>query len=884
MIKVENLTKIYSNKKLTVKALDDISFTLPNTGMVFILGKSGSGKSTLLNMIGGLDNFTSGEITIDGNSFSKFKMKDYDDYHNEWLGFVFQDFCLIDDLNIYQNIALSLDLQRKTIDDTYKKNIENILSMVDLVGMGERKVTELSGGQKQRVAIARALVKKPRIILADEPTGNLDSKTSRHILELLKKLSKDRLVIIVSHNTDDAKTFADRIIELADGKIIRDEIKNEKFIDSATLNETTLTLPKDRAINEAEIEEINHTLQAKKSNKITKIKQGSSAFSPNKESTKDPYVQKRFLHRLKLRKKRALTLSTQFLKKRWLNSSVTVLIVSLLMFVFGLCQFMISLDTSEMFADSLRASNQEVIMAYKGQYTDAFDTQFNTSYCLDTTPDIEKFREAGYNDKIYQLYSIGAVHANNHLMLGYTVPNSSIEKFYATEACGTLVCDMDYITRIWGDEHGNINIIAGELDRTEYGIIITDYMADSYFYFKNKPIDYESLITTTPYRMPINAIIDTDYETRFAEAKNLISEMKNLKRTELSSEQIDVIMRAGEAIRRSYAICYTINSDFVEDYSTTSTSYTYLTNYYLSNNTLGLAGLGESSYIFYNSNYDLKDNEISMRVDQYNKLFKDSPGFQMYTDDTVGTFTPITFTLEKYPLNLQNNPSANYSLEITIKSLHKSTVNKGNQSSVYASRDLFNYFKKAELIPFALYFTNTDKAAELYEVFDELAYHLKSDLFTSIDSVGKMAKVFNQFFDIIIWVIFAAGVLLLVSFARQNIKRRTYDIGVMKSLGSTTREIGFIFGMQVFLVGILICIFSTIALYFGTTIVNGILVESVMAIVGTRSLRGTTILQFRPFAVIINATFVLTIILLTIIATVGRLHKIKPSQIIRSKE
>ena len=101
MIKVENLTKIYNNKKgLMVKALDDISFTLPDTGLVFILGKSGSGKSTLLNMLGGLDNFDKGEITIHGNNFSKFKMRDYDDYHNEWLGFVFQDFCLIDDLTI----------------------------------------------------------------------------------------------------------------------------------------------------------------------------------------------------------------------------------------------------------------------------------------------------------------------------------------------------------------------------------------------------------------------------------------------------------------------------------------------------------------------------------------------------------------------------------------------------------------------------------------------------------------------------------------------------------------------------------------------------------------------------------------------------------------
>ena len=469
-------------------------------------------------------------------------------------------------------------------------------------------------------------------------------------------------------------------------------------------------------------------------------------------------------------------------------------------------------------------------------------------------------------------------------MHGYTARQSSLYDFYATESFGTLICDEEYLTKIWGDATNNIPLIAGELEKYEYGFIITDYIADSYFYHANKPIDYDSIMNKSPYRLPINAIIDTDYETKFADAKTSIQNLKKMKRGEIPSDQIDTMMKAMEEIMRSYGICYTLNPDFVNAYSTQSTSNSFIANFYMQNESLGLFATGDTAHIFYRDAFDLQNNEVAMRVDFYNKLFKNSPGYQAYSNDTVDSFTPITLTFEKYPMTITDESTPKYTFEITIKSLLKTNINVGTPTTIFTSRELFNYFKKAELIPFALYFSNTDAAAELYETFDDLAYHLKSDLFTSIDSVGKMAKVFNQFFDLIIWVIFAAGVLLLVSFARQNIKRRTYDIGVMKSLGSTTKEIGFIFGVQVLLVGLLICLCSTIALYFGTGIVNGILVESVMNIVGTRSLKGANVLKFSPFVVIINITFVLTIILLTIITSVGRLHKIKPSQIIRSKE
>ena len=220
MIEAKNLKKVYKTKKgVVVKALDDISVKLPDTGMVFILGKSGSGKSTLLNVLGGLDSFDSGEIIIKGTSAKAFKQSHYDSYRNTYIGFIFQEYNVLEELTVGANVALAIELQgRKPTDD----EINKILKKVDLDGYGQRKPNELSGGQKQRVAIARALVKNPEIIMADEPTGALDSATGRQVFDTLKSLSKEKLILIVSHDREFSEQYADRIIELADGKIISD--------------------------------------------------------------------------------------------------------------------------------------------------------------------------------------------------------------------------------------------------------------------------------------------------------------------------------------------------------------------------------------------------------------------------------------------------------------------------------------------------------------------------------------------------------------------------------------------------------------------------------------------------------------------------------------
>lgn len=222
MLEIKHLSKIYKSKNVEVHALNDINLKIQDKGMVFILGKSGSGKSTLLNVLGGLDQFSEGEIIICGKSSHDFKQSDFDSYRNTFIGFIFQEYNVMNNFTVKENIALALQLQGKKVDDDI---INDILNEVDLQGLGDRKPNELSGGQLQRVAIARALIKKPEIIMADEPTGALDSRTGKQVFDTLKKLSKDKLVLIVSHDKEFAKNYADRIIELADGKIISDTSK-----------------------------------------------------------------------------------------------------------------------------------------------------------------------------------------------------------------------------------------------------------------------------------------------------------------------------------------------------------------------------------------------------------------------------------------------------------------------------------------------------------------------------------------------------------------------------------------------------------------------------------------------------------------------------------
>ncbi len=224
MFKLKNVVKEYTSKSGKVVALNNINLTLQDTGFVFLLGKSGCGKSTFLNVLSGLDKVTSGDIEVNGENLKDFSPKALDDYRNRSVGFVFQEYNLIEEYSVYENVAISLSLRRENNID---EKVSEALTLVGLAGYEKRKISELSGGQKQRIAIARAIVANVEVLFADEPTGNLDSVSSKEIFEILQKLSKKILVFTVTHDAENAKQYGDRIITMSDGLIVSDEIINE---------------------------------------------------------------------------------------------------------------------------------------------------------------------------------------------------------------------------------------------------------------------------------------------------------------------------------------------------------------------------------------------------------------------------------------------------------------------------------------------------------------------------------------------------------------------------------------------------------------------------------------------------------------------------------
>ncbi len=380
MLEIRNLTKIYRSKTGDqVRALDNVSISFPESGMVFILGKSGSGKSTLLNVMGGLDSYDSGEFVIKGKSSKDFGGSDFDAYRNTFIGFIFQEYNVLDDFSVGANIGLALELQGKKATD---ERINSILSQVDLLSYAKRKPNELSGGQKQRVAIARALVKEPQIIMADEPTGALDSNTGKQIFDTLKALSREKLVLVVSHDRDFAERYADRIVELSDGRIISDVTKHEKqsvpLSDGIQkINDRILRIKGGYRLTEVDLKMINDYLSKNDSDIIlsgdgrindelrsaagigadgsTSVFEGTNA---EKDYTLKPYRKEdsKFI-RSRLPIKNALKMGTSGLKHKKFRLAMTIFLSLIAFTLFGFANTMATYEKTTATINSLLDSN-----------------------------------------------------------------------------------------------------------------------------------------------------------------------------------------------------------------------------------------------------------------------------------------------------------------------------------------------------------------------------------------------------------------------------------------------------------------------------------------------------------------------------------------------
>ncbi len=386
MLEVVNLTKVYESKKgATVRALDGVSLRFPETGMVFLLGKSGSGKSTLLNICGGLDSATDGEIIVKGRSSKNFSQSDFDSYRNTFIGFIFQEYNILNEFSVEANIALALELQGKPND---KAAIAKLLEEVDLTGYAKRKPNTLSGGQKQRIAIARALIKSPEIIMADEPTGALDSSTGKQVFDTLKKLSRDKLVLVVSHDREFAEQYGDRIIELKDGRILSDISKTQETQTVVSENVTaigdTLCVKNGSKLNDRDFDEIKAFLKKapsdvliaagerdvksfKQVNRITDdgekevFRDTDEAKLPTKNYTE---ADSKFI-RSRLPMRHAVKIGASGLKNKPVRLTFTVLLCTVAFILFGLLSTIMFYDSDSTLAQTLKDSDYTMLRINK---------------------------------------------------------------------------------------------------------------------------------------------------------------------------------------------------------------------------------------------------------------------------------------------------------------------------------------------------------------------------------------------------------------------------------------------------------------------------------------------------------------------------------------
>lgn len=887
MIELINLSKVYSNSKFDVEAIKNLNLKFKDNGFVFIVGKSGCGKSTLLNLMGGLDSVTLGDIVCDGNHLSKMTEKELNDYRNRYLGFVFQDYCLIEDLTVYENIALALDIKGEKISREKRKElVYSTLEKVELdKSMANRKIKELSGGQRQRVSIARTLIKDPKLILADEPTGNLDSRTSKTILELLQNLSKDRLVIIVSHNMEDAMKYADRIVELSDGVVISDIERTGEDIHSFEVENGVLTLPISKKFTSEELEEINEKL---KSRKIKKIVQHSDGFEDTKEiegvSKKIP------IKADTMKFNSSCALASKFLRKRVFAGVFTIFSIILLVFILGMCQFLTQFNSPDTIAKTMVENGETQVLAYKGYFDEDINKEVYSKYIDITDDEIQAFRDNGYTGNIFRLYrdpycSIGYASENEYRIddaLNY------VNGIYLAETHGTLQCTEEYLVKTFGID-GKLEYLAVADDPKPAGVLIPDYVADSVI--ANRPYNepsYEHIVTHFSCdRKYINGIFKTDYKEKYADVlKHLINSYRGVSTKSDKDAMRERIKQFNNDVRMYYGIAYTTNPNYMEDLKelVDINTHTHVTSVDINveNHDLSFHNFVAYNYAKYLGD-DLEANEIAIEYDIFNQIFGDIVG-KTYTAEDYTNFEPITITFTKN--DATDDKKIEYTKEMVIKKLLPTEIigwTDKMSKVIIVSPEIFELFYTTARETYGLLFDDIYQMDKMYGLFTDNCFRVNSDVYLNIKSVGDIVEIFIELFWLMLVVVAAVCVLLLINYSYGNIKKRYYEIGVMKALGASTRSVGFIFSLQTILAGIAICVSSTLMLIFLCEPINLILSNKLLEFIGNKNLGVLQIIVPNTITIILNMCAIIVVTVVSCLIPIRRIHKIKPKIIINDK-
>ncbi len=928
MLQVKNLKKSYRSKRAgETQALKGIDLTFGDKGLVFILGKSGCGKSTLLNLLGGLDSFDEGEIIINGKSSKDFTKADFDSYRNTYLGFVFQEFNIIESFSIAKNIGLALQLQHKKSDKTA---IDEILKKVELDGFGERKPNELSGGQKQRVAIARALIKDPEIILADEPTGALDSATGKAVLNMLRKLSEEKLVIIVSHDREFAEEYADRIVELKDGVVISDRTRvedddNAKWKEEIVpINSEIIRIPKGKPLDEQTINEINETLLNAKTDTYLMLGEESHAekaypevmeevkakgyvsantFVKTEEDQIKSDKKAMALIKSKLPLKDAFKIGASNFGAKKFRLVFTIFLSVLSLCFFGFADIFASYDRAETYANAFYEGDAYYMKIGKtANYGSGgiFDGLMSTGIAFSKS-DVEKLEER-YGDSLMKCYRLDSYSVRANFF-----KSSSDQFFQPNYYNGYIVMER------------NDDIVAyGRFPETYDEIMISDYMAKGY-------IDLSASVTTSNgtkeyvfdnYDQLMGHILNIDgkdltivgvFKTSFY---HLYDKLSSYNEHDLASNAEAQVMR--EAYNSDLSMYYgkvIVKKGFEEEIKDKRTTYD-------ANIVVNIPLVNPTDYVYRNTisvtvdpTGQLKKGEVIIPASYYKEMkygyytadgesnktyvaileeFNSPQEFECYvpifaweTDpETAGTIFRKNYTVVSvYDDGMLDEEGYFYSTVYEDKVAYAKQyegIGEQYRTTMYMSREDFDELLDEVYTPNSVLIDARMSGAELH---DEISYLFENNYSVEGRNEGELSIVdslmgtFVSIFYIVAAVLAVFVILLLYNFMSTSVVNKKKEIGILRAIGARGMDVAKIFIVEALLIGAIV-----LAIVFPTIIVlTDVLQNALLSAVAVK------IISFKVRQVFTITGITLLILIISSVIPVARISSKKPIDAILNK-
>lgn len=914
MLEIKNVYKTYSSKNgVTHRALENVSLKFADKGLVFILGKSGSGKSTLLNLIGGLDDYDRGDICFNNQSFHSFKEEDFNHYRNTQIGFVFQDFNLINTLSVYDNVALSLDLQNKPNNSS----IDDILKQMNVYSLKNRKPNELSGGQKQRVAIARALIKNPKIILADEPTGSLDSENSIAIINIIKELSKDRLVIVVTHNKELAYDYGDRIIEIRDGFVLKDLMRKDEFNvsnETSTLASSNLVIiPKGQKISDDNLNDLNVTISEKRKDHYILIESNKNrviSLYPNvKEVISDenneelfkPYVHtytpKVYVKPKKshLPLKKGIKIGMSNIKKKVGSMIFTILLSIMSVLFIGTASNFTQYSLPNAVGMSIEKDNGKYLeVASSFSVSDSTyklqDSDINYLASLDNTISYS------YSENLLYTYpgKVNTAFRNDYLF------NNLLFK-------GFLVCDN--IEEL-GYKQDNFKIIheIENIKEEDYlnGFYMSSVVANTIIKHDETCSDfYDSIEDLLGIKMKISdsyfkvlGIYDVN------ERQSLYKEFKVLSESDDAQGEHPILANQYNSISNSVLLKLVVKPQFMEKYIESMISYNFkpftinnldrevkgksiynLANCNIENMTIEFYDSSWNESNFKNKIKTMKPNQVFVGGNYYKKItnkaytYPDNPGTMPDDIRRYNNSNEAIIVIDGASKSSDDAMTYCYldNIEV-IGVVYRNTKDSGTDS-VYFSPEVFNEISKKQMRPnTALISMNQyDNYSKMVETLYDNGFTINNDF---IDTFTMFASIFDTYsvvVNVVAILLFVVVALLLYSFMSNSIKKSSKQIGILKALGASMKDLYKIYSMEAILIGL----FSTV-IGVGFFYIVGLLINRIVSLVFFDYY--FAIFTFEPITIITMIASTIVVILISLIIPLSKLKNIKPIEVMNSND